>query len=269
MNLPVSSLLQDRVPLRGERGDHAREDQDRHAVADAPLRDQLAQPHDEGGPGGHDQHDEGDVGAGERALREHVGEPGRVRIVEQEHEARGLQQRQHHRHVAGPLVDLLGAGLALLLPLLELGDHDRHQLHDDRAGDVGHDAEREDRQAGQRTAGEQVDDVQEPARVRLALQDADVHDGDRHVGAQPEDRDDEQREEDLRAEVRHPERVEERFQHGRLSVAQLRTSAVPPAASIFSFAAFENACARTVSFLSSSPRARTLIFAPLCASPCR
>ena len=53
--------------------------------------------------------------------------------VEQEHEPGGLQERQHHRDVAGVLVDLLDARLALLLQRLQLGDHDLQQLHDDRA----------------------------------------------------------------------------------------------------------------------------------------
>ena len=211
-----------------------------------------------------------DVRAGERARGEHVGEARRGRVVEQEDEAGGLQQREDDGHVAGPLVDLLGPGLPLLLPLLELGDHDRHQLHDDRARDVGHDPEREDRQARSAPPENRLMMLRNPPAACLELlQDPDVDHRDRHVGAQPEDRDDEQREEDLRAKIGDPERVQERLEHGRLRVAQLRTSAVPPAASIFSFAAFEKAWAFTVSFLSSSPRARTLIFAPLCARPCR
>jgi hypothetical protein len=99
--------------------------------------------------------------------------------VEQEHEAGRLQQRQHDRDVPRPLVDLLDPLLALLLPLLELGDHNGKELHDDRARDVRHDPEPEHRHAGERAAREEVDERQEP-RVALLLerrlQLADLHD---------------------------------------------------------------------------------------------
>jgi hypothetical protein len=42
-------------------------------------------------------------------------------------------------------------------------DDDAQQLHDDRRGDVRHDAEREDRQLQQRAAGEQVDEESSPS----------------------------------------------------------------------------------------------------------
>jgi hypothetical protein len=124
-------------------------------------------------------------------------------------------------HVPGPLVDPLDARLALVLPLLELGDHDRQQLHDDRAGDVGHDPEREDREPVEAAAREQVDEVQEAAGARLVLQDARVDDRDRDVGAEAVDRDHEQREQDLVPQVRDPERVEERLQHGVIRVPRI------------------------------------------------
>ena len=44
-------------------------------------------------------------------------------VVEQEREAGGLQQGDGDGEVAGPLRDLALADRALVLPLLELGDH--------------------------------------------------------------------------------------------------------------------------------------------------
>ena len=67
--------------------------------------------------------------------------------------------------VAGPLRDLLLPDLAFLLPLLELRDHDAEQLHDDRRRDVRHDPEEEDRDVGDRAAGEQVEEADDAAVV--------------------------------------------------------------------------------------------------------
>src|SRR5207245_284098 len=63
------------------------------------------------------------------------------------------------------LGDLAPAELALLGELLEVGDHDREQLEDDARADVGHDAEREDREALERAAGEHADQAEEPPRL--------------------------------------------------------------------------------------------------------
>ena len=90
-------------------------------------------------------------------------------VVEQEGEAGGLEDGEAHGHVAGPLGDLLLADRALLLPLLELGDHHRQQLHDDRAGDVRHDPEREHGEPGERAAREQVEEAEHAALLGLAL----------------------------------------------------------------------------------------------------
>ena len=69
------------------------------------------------------------------------------------------------RHVARDLRDLALPGLALLLPLLDLGDDALQQLHDDRRRDVGHDAQREDRELLQRAAREEAEKTER--RVRL------------------------------------------------------------------------------------------------------
>ena len=48
----------DGAPWAGKPADDRGEDQQRHAVADAPLGDQLAHPHEQGGAGGEGEHDE-------------------------------------------------------------------------------------------------------------------------------------------------------------------------------------------------------------------
>src|SRR5207237_2693010 len=87
--------------LGGHAADHVGEDQDRHAVADAALADQLAHPHHDRGTGGDGQNDRGDVwdvevldqvdvdasGPAQLAVVELVGDPG------------GLQDGQAHGHV--------------------------------------------------------------------------------------------------------------------------------------------------------------------------
>src|SRR5207342_2711501 len=123
------------------------------------------------------------------------------------------------------------------------------------------------RHARQRAAGEQVDEREEPGaplRVQRVGQDVDVDDRDRDVRTQPVHGDDGQGEDDLVPEVRNLERVDEGAEHGSLSYPWApRTSALPPAPSIFALAASLNACARTVSALSISPRARILTGRPL------
>jgi hypothetical protein len=191
---------QDAGALAREPGHDRREDDDRHAVADAPLGDQLTEPHDQRGSRRQRQHRQRealvvqageDVDAGQELL-----------VVGQRHDAGRLQDRQPDGDVSGDLLDPLAAGLAFLLELLQPGDHHAEQLHDDRRGDVGHDAQREDGELGQRPAREQVDQregavVLGARAVQEGVDGLEVHSGDRQVGAQAVDRDDPQREEDL------------------------------------------------------------------------
>ncbi len=87
--------------------------------------------------------------------------------------------------IAGVLRDLALTDRALLLQLLELGDHDAEDLHDDAGRDVRHDAEREDREATERAAGEQVEEAERALRFDTLLElldrvgiDARYADGD-------------------------------------------------------------------------------------------
>ena len=76
-------------------------------------------------------------------------------------ERRRLQHAERDREVARVLRELGLARLALLVEGLEVRDDDAQQLHDDRRGDVRHDAEREDRELQQRAAREEVDELVE------------------------------------------------------------------------------------------------------------
>ena len=67
-----------------------------------------------------------------------------ILAAEEERVARRLGRSEHDGEVARVLVDRGVARLALLLQLGELWDHHRHQLEDDRGGDVRHDPEGED-----------------------------------------------------------------------------------------------------------------------------
>ena len=116
------------------------------------------------------------------------------------------------REIAGVLGDLGGAGLAFLLQGLQARDHHGQQLQDDAGGDVGHDAEREDRQLQQRAAGEQVDQAVDAGVVGPvdALLDLDVVDAGRRDGRpEPEEHDDEQHEQQLAAQVRCSKCIDE------------------------------------------------------------
>src|SRR5690606_22977062 len=125
----------------GELADDAHEDQERHAVSDTPLGDELTQPHDEGGAGRHRDDDQRHLTEGVLA---HEVDPAREgSVVEQIGEGGRLDQRQDHRHVPGPLGDDLPARLPFVLERLQLGYHHGEQLHDDRGGDVGHDPQGE------------------------------------------------------------------------------------------------------------------------------
>src|SRR5690606_8733850 len=158
-----------------------------------------------------------------------------------------------------------------------------------------HDAEGEDRQLQQRTAGEQVDQRVETRLVTaLRLGVAEVNPRDVHVRhrddrPEPEQRQDHQGEEDLLPQIRTPECVRERFEHSSpsqscstLTVQRLlalisgqgpvdpikvdrslrnapqSSVTVPPAAVIFSFAEAENACALTCTATEISPLPSTL-----------
>ena len=90
------------------------------------------------------------------------------RMLKADGDAISLDHGQRHGEVAGVLVDDLAARLAFLLQRFQFGKHRRHQLDDDGGGDVGHDAEGEDRHAADRAAGQGVEDVEQAAALTAA-----------------------------------------------------------------------------------------------------
>ena len=211
----------DLLAVDRHRRDDVGEDQDRHAVADAALGDELGEPHHHGRAGGEheddEQHprsgevlDEVDVAAGAEELA----------AVEQEHQARALHDGKRDGEVAGGLGELALADGSLLAPLLELRDHRLEQLDDDRGRDVGHDPEPEDRGSGERAAREQVEEAEHAAgllRGADGLDLGEVDTGHDDVRAHQVDADDEQGEQDLVAEVRDLEHVPQTCEHQILS----------------------------------------------------
>ncbi|MEY9851678.1 hypothetical protein ABH923_001356 [Leifsonia sp. EB41] len=148
--------------LRRDRG----EDQEGHTVADAALGDELTHPHDEAGAGGHGDDHEHDGVPGVvrdelRALRDGRGAEEGAGAGDGD-EGRRLEDAQRDREIAGVLRELRLAGLALLVEGLEAWDDHAQQLHDDRRGDVRHDAEREDREFEESATREQIDQGVEP-----------------------------------------------------------------------------------------------------------
>ena len=186
----------------------AHEDDERHAVADAALRDKLAHPHDERSARHEREHDE-DVGEDLRHLR---GEHHAVlRRLEQQQVADGIDQTQTQRQVTRDLRDLATTRLAFLSPAPDGGDDALHQLHDDRCRDVGHDAQRENREIRQRTAREQVEHGHGHARVLERVRELVERDaGHRHVRAETIQREDSQSEQDLLAQLRYLECIDDR-----------------------------------------------------------
>jgi hypothetical protein len=189
-----------------ELGDDRGEDEDRDAVAEPPLRDHLAHPHEQrrrGRQGDGDQHDAAGV------------ERQRALAVEQIGVAERLQGGEDDREVPGVLVDLGVARLALLLELLEPRDHDGEELEDDRRRDVRHDPEREDRELRERAAREDVEQAEDRAslRVQVVLDLLGVDARRRDPAPQPVERQDHCREEEPPAELRDAPGIGEPGEH--------------------------------------------------------
>src|SRR5581483_2492977 len=223
------------------------------AVADAALADELAEPHEDERAGGERREDrERDTQVRRPEVREHA------RALHEDRHADALEQGERDGEDAGVLVDLVAPVLALLGERLERGDRLIEQGHDDRRVDVRVDAERDDREAREPAAGEEVQQVEQLAPVQDLLQLRLIHVGQRHVREEAEHHEHAEREEDLAAKVRRLERLEERREHShRYAMSTME----PPAASIFWRAAAETACACTSNLPATSPSARTLIFA--------
>ena len=135
---------------------------------------------------------------------------------EEEDVAEGLAEGQADGQVARVLGDLLLADLAFFLELLQRGDDDREQLQDDRRGDVGHDPQREEREAREAAAREEVEEAEDVGAAEVALQFLDGVDVDarrRDVGAQPVEREHRRGEGEFLANVGDAESVRNGPEH--------------------------------------------------------
>ena len=148
-------------------GDDTGHDDERHAIANAARGDLLAQPHQEHGAADQ-RYDRGE--AEQQAGIDHRLD---ARLRAEAFKASGdeiaLHRGQADRAIAGILVELLAPAFTFLLDRRELRREGGGQLHHDRRGDIGHDAERDEAHARQRTTREGVEDV-EDAAIGLRIQ---------------------------------------------------------------------------------------------------
>ena len=169
-------------------GDNAGHDDQADAVADAAAGNLFTEPHQE-----HGTADEADdhAGAEKDARIDHSGSARRSRApaFEADRDHIALDRAQQHGPVAGILVDLLTAALALFLESRKLRRHGRCQLNDDRGRNVGHDAERDEAHALKAAAGECVEEIKDGALSRLeqGSQRTRVDSRQRHEAQQTED----------------------------------------------------------------------------------
>lgn len=203
------SQVHRRENSRGNARHDAHEDDERHAVADTPLRDKLAHPHDERrARHEREHHDDARKPAGNGVAENHaIG-----RRLEQQQIADRIDQTETERKVTRDLRDFAATCFAVLGPAADCGDDALHELHDDRRRDVGHDAEREHREMRKRASGEQVEHrhrhtaaLGRHERLRELAERDSRH---RQVGAEAVQRQNGKREEDLLAKLRYLECVD-------------------------------------------------------------
>ena len=89
--------------------------------------------------------------------------------AEEEDVAERLPEGEADGQVARVLGDLLLADLALLLQPLQRGHDHRQQLQDDRGGDVGHDPQREQGEAREAAAREEVEEAEDVGAGEVVL----------------------------------------------------------------------------------------------------
>ena len=146
-------------------GHDAGEDDQRNAVADAPLRDLLAQPHQEDGAGGQ-RHDRGEDEARARRVDDRDACAGAL-ALQRGGDAAGLHDGKHHGTDARVLGQLAPAALAFLLHRLPGLVDLAHELHDDGCRDIRHHVQGEQAETIQGATGEHVEHVDDGALLLL------------------------------------------------------------------------------------------------------
>src|ERR1700722_4726656 len=191
--------------------DDADENDQRHTVANAAFGDLFAEPHDEGGASGQRENghqDEANAGIENQRLT------AVARALQRGGDRGGLNDAEDDGEVARVLRDLAAAELAFFLELFEVWEPHGHQLENDGCRDVRHDAERENRDAAEVAAAEQIEDPEERAGALLEehLDDAPVDAGSRNLRTDAIHRQEGQREENAVPQIRDAEHVSERFE---------------------------------------------------------
>src|SRR5262249_8762890 len=104
-------------------------------------------------------------------------------------------------------------GFAFLLERFQRGRNHRHQLHDDRGGDVRHDAEREDREARERPARKHVEHIEDATLLRAEQlgELVGIDPGHRYVRADAIDDERTQQEQQATFQVAHLRKSQQRF----------------------------------------------------------
>ena len=134
-------------------------------------------------------------------------------------------------YIASDARQLFTSLFAFLRQLLQSRNRHSQQLNDDGGVDVRRNAQREQRAAGKRTAGQHVDVAEQVARLpHPGLKSFRPDERNRNGTAETEDHDDHHRVEDFLAKILNLPGVSESIEHDQI------TSAFPPAFSIFSFA---------------------------------
>ena len=157
---PGANQFQQSADGVGQARSNTGKDDDRDAVAQSALGDLLTQPHQEHracGQADHRGHAEPETGSDHQARC----------AFQRKRNAHRLEQRQAQRAVARVLGDLAPACFAFLLHLFQRGNDVGQQLHDDGRRNVGHDAQREHREARQRATREHVEQAQYAALLSL------------------------------------------------------------------------------------------------------
>ena len=162
------------------RSEDAHEDDEGRTVADAVFGDPVADPHDEAATAY--EHDD------DERHRKRGGPEGRVKHVfaPAEADTDALDDREHDRHIARDLRDLLPAVLTLLGKPVEGRDNERQKLHDNECVDKWNDTQCEQCPVLERSARDRGHYAEEVVRCEaLEAARCDARHGDET--SQPED----------------------------------------------------------------------------------
>ena len=203
------------------------EDDQRNTIADAAFGDLLAQPHQEHGAA----HKRNHHGRAEEPTR--IGR--QIARFQRHGQTVGLPKRQHNGQVTGVLVQLAPPHFTFFFQGFPRFIHCTDKLHDDRGGNIGHDAKRKDTHPADRAAGEHVQHAPD-ARccfIHKLAQRQTVNAGNRNIRPDTVDNQQTKRKKDAFAKVsrlcqRHPSLYLPRVDQHQMPSASLSVMSTPP-----------------------------------------